>query len=215
MALLDKLKSILGIGGSRDSDERTNTSVTVERESTDHEMVDNDQPDSDEATTDQPDSEEAAAAGTDATASSGSMTETDKPETEVATEPAEAVGPPTESVDDEPVDRDVGDVIDEAEDAEAAESDSVVSDDDTDNTDDTGNTDDTDDTDKSAVSEPSNAGADLTAIKGIGPAYSTRLEAAGIGSVDELAAADAETLAAEVDVSPKIVADWIDRAASQ
>ena len=32
MALLNKLKSLLGIGASRGGDERTDTSVTVERE---------------------------------------------------------------------------------------------------------------------------------------------------------------------------------------
>jgi len=63
--------------------------------------------------------------------------------------------------------------------------------------------------------EPSAPAADLTAIKGIGPAYSERLAAAGISSVDELSAADAETLADQIDVSPKIVSDWIDRAADQ
>ena len=227
MALLSKLKSILGIGGSRDGEERTDTSVTVEREATDRDgsdaetdtdavereaaeqdAADDADPDSD--ATEPADADETVAAGTDASASTGSMTDTDEPQTEAAAEPAEAAGPPTDPVDDEPVDRDVEDVIDQAEDADAEE--------------------ETEPTDSEAVSETEDstaatdaveddpedtAEADLTAIKGIGPAYSDRLEAAGVSSVAELAGADAETLAAEIDVSPKIVADWIDRAADQ
>jgi len=116
MALLNKLKSILGIGGSRDGDEQTATSVTVEREGSDRAEPDGDASETDESASDEPTSDEAVAAGTDAAASTGSMTETDEPETETVTETAEAAGPPTEPVDDEPVDRDVEDVIDEAED---------------------------------------------------------------------------------------------------
>ncbi|WP_251329998.1 helix-hairpin-helix domain-containing protein [Haloplanus pelagicus] len=49
-------------------------------------------------------------------------------------------------------------------------------------------------------------------IKGIGPAYAERLAKVGVESVADLAAADAEELAAEVDLSEKRVGRWIDRA---
>ena len=52
-------------------------------------------------------------------------------------------------------------------------------------------------------------------IKGIGPAYSERLGDAGISSVEELVEADAETLGEQINVSPKTVDNWIDRAAEQ
>ncbi len=200
MALLSKLKSILGIGGSPENEERTDTSVTVEHEATDRTNGDHDEKDSDAAeSTDQTGdaADEAVAAGTDASASTASLTETGEPETETATEPAEAAGPPTDPLDDEPTDREVDDVIDEAEDNE--------SDDDPEESADAAELDN---------AEPSNT-ADLTAIKGIGPAYSDRLNSAGIDSVGALAAADAETLGEQIDVSPKIVSDWIDRATDQ
>ena len=201
MALLNKLKSILGIGGSRDGDEQTSTSVTVEREGSDRAEPDGDASETDESASDEPTSDEAVAAGTDAAASTGSMTETDEPETETVTETAEAAGPPTEPVDDEPVDRDVEDVIDEAEDTEA-----------TDETD-SDEPEPTEATDGADDQPPLDT--DLTSIKGIGPAYSARLESAGVDSVAALADADAEKLSEQIDVSPKIIVDWIDRAADQ
>lgn len=55
----------------------------------------------------------------------------------------------------------------------------------------------------------------LTAIKGIGPAYAERLESAGVGTVGELAGADADALADATDISAKRIQGWIDRAAAQ
>lgn len=52
-------------------------------------------------------------------------------------------------------------------------------------------------------------------IKGIGPAYARRLSSAGVDSVAELAAADADDLAEAVDLSPKRVGRWIERAREQ
>ena len=49
-------------------------------------------------------------------------------------------------------------------------------------------------------------------IKGIGPAYSDRLAAAGVETVSDLAAADAADLAQETDISEKRLQGWIDRA---
>jgi len=54
--------------------------------------------------------------------------------------------------------------------------------------------------------------APLDSIKGIGPAYSERLHDAGITSIAELAESDAETVGDAINVSPKTVSNWIDRA---
>ncbi|MFW6320743.1 MAG: DUF4332 domain-containing protein [Halohasta sp.] len=228
MALLNKLKSMLGIGGSRREDERTETSVTVEREASDaaadgaeadESADDADRDEVDESTDVESDTaddadrdevndgevDEPVAAGTDAAASTGSLTEPDPDETETATEPSEAVGPPTEPIDDEPVDRDVEDVIDEAE-AEPPE---------TDTADETIDEDADDAADETSEDDGEESNQPVTTVKGIGPAYSERLEAAGIASVADLAEADAETLADEIDVSPKVVDGWVDRAREQ
>jgi predicted flap endonuclease-1-like 5' DNA nuclease len=49
-------------------------------------------------------------------------------------------------------------------------------------------------------------------IKGIGPAYADRLSEAGVDSVADLAAADADDLAGAIGLSPKRVGRWIERA---
>jgi len=54
---------------------------------------------------------------------------------------------------------------------------------------------------------------DLTIIKGVGPVYAARLESAGIANLAGLGAADAEALAAIVDVPAGRVSDWIEEAA--
>ena len=225
MALLNKLKSILGIGGGRDEEaQRSETSVTVEREA------------SGAATSDEETVEEPVAAGTDATASTGSMTDSSA-DPEQAAEPSEATAPPTDKDED---DRDVGAVIDEAEPSANADE-SVAA-----GTDGTASTESLTDAEGGAdgAAEPgeaagppagSTAGDDPTAnegtehgeddrptsgepvetITGIGPAYADRLDGAGIESVADLAAADAETVGEAIDVSPKRVADWIERANDQ
>ncbi|WP_435363803.1 class III poly(R)-hydroxyalkanoic acid synthase subunit PhaC [Haloarchaeobius sp. DYHT-AS-18] len=53
---------------------------------------------------------------------------------------------------------------------------------------------------------------DLEVIDGIGPSYAERLRKAGIESIAALAAADADELAAETDVNPERVQDWIAQA---
>ena len=53
---------------------------------------------------------------------------------------------------------------------------------------------------------------DLDQVRGIGPAYAERLRSAGVTTVSELAAADAEALADRVDVAVTRVEDWIDNA---
>lgn len=49
-------------------------------------------------------------------------------------------------------------------------------------------------------------------LKGIGPSYAERLEDAGVETVADLAAADADELAEDVDLSPKRVGRWVQRA---
>ena len=53
---------------------------------------------------------------------------------------------------------------------------------------------------------------DLTIIKGVGPVYAARLEDAGITGLAGLSAADADTLAARIDVSVDRVSSWIEEA---
>lgn len=54
---------------------------------------------------------------------------------------------------------------------------------------------------------------DLTSIKGIGPVYRTRLNESGITTFSELAAADAGSVAAQIEVPEARVAVWIEQAA--
>ena len=54
---------------------------------------------------------------------------------------------------------------------------------------------------------------DLTSVKGIGPVYRTRLNAAGITTFSDLAGAKAAAIAEKVDVPEARVADWIAQAA--
>lgn len=60
--------------------------------------------------------------------------------------------------------------------------------------------------DDSAEAEP------VDVIKGIGPAYSERLAAVGIETVDELAAADSEDLAEETGIGSSRLESWVARA---
>jgi predicted flap endonuclease-1-like 5' DNA nuclease len=54
---------------------------------------------------------------------------------------------------------------------------------------------------------------DLSEVNGIGPVYRARLEQAGIGSFDALAAADAEVVAESAQVAIDRAQDWIEQAA--
>lgn len=64
-----------------------------------------------------------------------------------------------------------------------------------------------------ADSEPGGDGdAPVQSISGIGPAYAERLEEAGVGTVGELAAADAAELAEATGIGEGRVSDWIERA---
>jgi polyhydroxyalkanoate synthase len=54
---------------------------------------------------------------------------------------------------------------------------------------------------------------ELETIDGIGPAYAGRLRAAGVDDLAALAAADPESLSAEIDVGAERVGRWVSRAA--
>ncbi|WP_232701015.1 helix-hairpin-helix domain-containing protein [Halobacterium wangiae] len=60
--------------------------------------------------------------------------------------------------------------------------------------------------------EPADDGEPVTDLDGIGPAYAERLENAGVSTVAELAAADPEELAEQIDLSAKRVGRWVDSA---
>jgi len=60
--------------------------------------------------------------------------------------------------------------------------------------------------------DPAESGAAVDEIKGIGPTYAERLEAAGIETVADLAASDAATVAEAAQASEGRAADWVERA---
>ena len=76
----------------------------------------------------------------------------------------------------------------------------------------------TDDTPDAAVAEDVEttdadvAGTDLQELDGIGPAYASRLEAAGIGTVETLADAEPAVVAADTDIDEGRIRGWIDAA---
>jgi predicted flap endonuclease-1-like 5' DNA nuclease len=49
-------------------------------------------------------------------------------------------------------------------------------------------------------------------IKGIGPSYAEKLESAGVETVGDLAAADADALGDDTGLSPKRISRWIEQA---
>lgn len=68
---------------------------------------------------------------------------------------------------------------------------------------------------ESEAAAPADAGQDgdpVDEIKGIGPTYAERLGEAGISTVADLAAADAETVADAAQASESRATDWIERA---
>ncbi|ALG81574.1 hypothetical protein HLASA_0673 [Halanaeroarchaeum sulfurireducens] len=95
---------------------------------------------------------------------------------------------------------------DDAETDVTADPDTGVSDDETAITDDRELT--TEDASAGSVEE----GEPLTDIKGIGPAYADRLTDAGVDDVATLVSADPDALSEDIDVSPKRIQRWIDRA---
>lgn len=179
MTLFDSILSLFGLKSS-DSKQQSSTDVTVEHD---------------------PDAEnEAAVKGTDASASTGSMTE-EPPEDEGAAEPAEAVDTGSEGVDEHVTDESgdaTGPVADRAnphlESKPVSEADSE---------------DEDAEPDEDAGEDP------VDTVSGIGPAYASKLGDAGVENVAELAAADPAELADQTDISEKRLTRLVERAQEQ
>jgi predicted flap endonuclease-1-like 5' DNA nuclease len=63
-----------------------------------------------------------------------------------------------------------------------------------------------------AAEQTGPAAESVDSIKGIGPSYADELSRAGVETVGDLAAADADALGDETDLSPKRIAGWIEQA---
>lgn len=141
--------------------------------------------------------EESAAAGDDRT----TTTVGDEDDESVAAETTAAAS--TESlVDDDHTD----DPTRRAEPGEAGVTGDEDADLEADDTDTAGMSDEATDESGDGDAEP------VSSVKGIGPAYASRLEDAGVETVADLAAADPEDLAGRIDLSPKRVGRWVDNA---
>lgn len=150
--------------------------------------------------TEPPETNGAAASGSDAAASTGSMV--DENVAAEAAEPAEAADVAADTGAAVEEDEELDAEADDADDATAEpEADAVEADDE----------DDIPEDDK-ADEDGAESTESPEVLKGIGPAYARRLADAGIETVGELAAADADAVADDIDVSPKRVARWVDRA---
>lgn len=207
MALLNKLKSLLGLddGGSSSDRQRTDdVGVTVEH-----------QPETDEETppaTPAPGSESAEPEPAEVNGSSDASTgpeiepEVDSPPTEdghekspeeiegrgsmAESEPEPSSGPATdaEPADTEPADAERGESLDSAGTGSTAEA-----------------------ADGSEIDSEQS----IREIKGIGPSYATKLSEAGVDSASDLASADAGELSTSTGLSEKRIQGWIDRAQTE
>jgi predicted flap endonuclease-1-like 5' DNA nuclease len=196
--VLKKLKSLLGFDDSEsDADRQRDIGVTVEREP--DEAPDTSSEDAVKGTDDE--------TGTaDASAGSETATPSEPADDEPTTEPADAVEEADEPADEEPAaaDEAASEPSTEAEPETETEEEPVA--DEADDSADEASTEAETETEDEAAGEPTDE------IKGIGPAYAERLSDAGIDTVDELAEADAESLATETDLSEKRLSEWIQRA---
>jgi len=241
MSLISKLKSLLGLESDR-APRRRDPDVTVERERTTESGSAGSRASDSRAgesrnSGSRVDDADAPSAGTSASASTESLVDDDVAAGESnspveAAEPAEAAGPGEADVRTDLDEVDAGgslesDVVSESVDADepsADETEAASSD----HADETG----ADET-EAASSEHADESAATTTwttegdgatggdavdaasveeIKGVGPAYADRLRDAGVDTVADLSTADAADLADEIDLSPKRVGRWIDRA---
>ena len=212
MSLIDRIKRLLGVA---DDDDDASGAVTIEREP--------------ERETAPPATEtEAAVKGTDAGAAAPAdePVETDETSGDDATTDDDTTDTADTTTDDDTTDTttddaaaddtaaDVDETAAEPRDDEAAaggDSPETVADDTEETADDTEETaDDATDT-TNDTAEPEDV--PVAEIRGIGPAYSDRLADAGVETVAELAATDAETVASATELSEKRVSTWIQRAA--
>jgi len=222
MALLSKLKSMLGIGGGSD-DPEAETTVTVEHEpdepagddpaaAPEAEPVIEDEPTDDAAEEPEPDADE----GSEAEPAVDSDNTDAEPELTADTEPGFDVDDPEPDADADETEPEPEAATDDDSDESAAEDDEGDADEPTDaEADEVEPTDTADDTDEPTDTADDYSDEPLDSIKGIGPAYSERLHAAGVTSIAELAEGDAEEIGEAISVSPKTVSNWIDRAAEK
>jgi len=196
MGLLKILKTVIGLGGSGSR----STSGTAEpgRENVDVAVEHEPEPDTTSEDAVKGTGEEPTADADTASTPAAEPETTGEPDEEFPDEDAtapEAEADDAESATDD-AEPETGGVETEPEDTEA-ETDAT----------DTGDA----DTDDSEI-EVENANASTDTIKGIGPSYAETLADAGIETVGDLAAADAEGVADGTDISEKRVGRWIARA---
>lgn len=207
MTLFDTILSALGLKSS-DSNQQRTTDVTVEHDPDAENEAEVKGADLADDT-----ASESAAAGTDATSSTGSMTEEPPGDDEAAEpaeatdvtehagtdheapEPAEAAGPVGDEPDPEgtepaPVDGSPEANTHAASEAEAADEDAESADD-------------------------GPAADSVDSVDGIGPAYAERLADAGVETVGDLADADPAALAEATDISEKRLTRLVERAQEQ
>lgn len=224
MGLLQKLKSVLGLDGARQSATGAEPDVTVEREpSAESERAVKGGGSARESGADTPRAPQSATSAGESEAASGTRDDRDAagaPSSSdsgtSAAEKIEAAAGDSSADEDPGTDSGTADagpgpsgdeVGDAAEDsAEAAASDEIGSDD--------AGSDETDSDERATVEEPADAtpSAALEEINGIGPTYADRLEKADIADVGDLAGSDPETVADAAQTSPSRAEDWIAQA---
>ncbi|MFC7204411.1 helix-hairpin-helix domain-containing protein [Haloferax namakaokahaiae] len=203
MGLLDSisslLKSLLGRGTSSDASNGSDAdaTVTVERDTR-----------REQTTTPEPNVESEAAV-------KEPVEETESADEE-AVEPEEEAADDDEEVVIEEAEADVAeDAVSDESDEDAAESEVEPEPEDADAETDA---DEVEESTEDEASEPEAEAADspsVDTVRGIGPAYAERLENIGIETVSDLVDADADAVGDDIDVSPKRVQRWIDRANEQ
>ncbi|MFB6092352.1 MAG: helix-hairpin-helix domain-containing protein [Haloquadratum sp.] len=205
--IISSLRSLVGVDtGEGESADRTAGQVSVERET---------RPDREAADASTESAVKGAAAGSDASASSETLVDD-----ETGREPAEAVETAGEG--DESVTPEADAASAEPEDVAAAGSDAAAS---TETLVDEATGKEPGETvapteapeEQTAADEGEDRDEDddeasVETLTGIGPAYGERLESIGIETVSDLAAADADEVAAEIDVSETRVTNWIEQA---
>lgn len=218
MTLLQKLKSLLGLGESRREQRSSrDVGVTVERESADTSAGASEREADEEAEGGEPDeriSDVTVEDGEPTSATERKRGDSEPTiETETQLEDSEAA-PETETQYKDSEARDDTDDAMAAGPTAAKSTDSAA---DTSEQPETApqsgkSTDSADDTAPETETADGPTGEPVNSIKGIGPAYADRLASVGIETVDDLAGRDAEALSEQTDISPKRLQGWIDRA---
>jgi predicted flap endonuclease-1-like 5' DNA nuclease len=199
MSLLQKLKSVFGLGDDDGGKSRRDVGVTVEHEPS--------EPDEPEPATET----ESAVKGADVDSSAA---ETDAPavdESEAATEESETAVDESDAAEESEAAAE--EAIEEAEPDAEGEEEPAETEPDAEGEEEPAET----EADAEAEAEPEEPEPEapegtLEDVKGIGPAYAERLRNAGVDSIADLADADAEDLAAETDLSATRIENWIEQA---